>query len=284
MVRGRISAGGYDQLGMIRSTPMWHERSPFPRVLLLVALAVGPVFSASAQLSVSLLQDGVEVAGGALLAAASLGFHASTLEMPVDIDRVNGFDRLAMFGYSRGLDTASDYVSVAAAILPFALAFGITGDQSIAAGVIYLEVMSEAFFAKNTMKFLFPRVRPWVYLAPATGSVPDVWEGNDSFPSGHATLAFAAASFGITVAILDLPPDSPWLIPFTVTEAGLAALSASFRVFSGMHFMTDVIVGAALGAAIGLALPLVHTSWTGGSIGRSIAPSQFEVPLFAVAL
>jgi membrane-associated phospholipid phosphatase len=269
---------------MIASRSMRHPRSSVPRMFLLVMFAIGPVLTAPAQLSVSLLQDSVSAAGGALLAAASLGFHASTQELPVDIDRVNGFDRLAMFGYSRGLDKASDYISAAAAVLPLALAFGITGDQSIAAGVIYFEVMSEAFFAKNTMKFLFPRVRPWVYLAPETGSVPDTWEGNDSFPSGHATLAFAAASFGITVALLDLPPDSPWMIPFVATEAGLAALGASFRLFSGMHFLTDVLVGAAVGTAIGIALPLVHTSWTGGSIGKSVAPAQFAVPLFAIAL
>ena len=247
-------------------------------------LAVGPVLCAPAQLAVSLVPDSVSVAGGALLAAASLGFHASTQELPVDIDKVNGFDRLAMFGYSRGFDQASDYVSAAALALPLALAFGIGQDQSIAAGVIYLEVMSNAYFAKNTMKFLFPRVRPWVYLAPATGSAPAVSEGNDSFPSGHTTLVFAAAAFGITVAALDLPSGSPWLLPFTVTEASLAALTASFRVFSGMHFMTDVIAGAALGTAIGLVIPLVHTSWTGGSIGRSIAAPRFELPVLAVAL
>jgi membrane-associated phospholipid phosphatase len=247
-------------------------------------LAVGPVLSAPAQLSVSLVPDTVSVAGGALLAAASLGFHASTQELPVDIGLVNGFDRLAMFVYSKGLDQASDYIAAATAALPLALAFGIGQDQSIAAGVIYLEVMSNAYFAKNTLKFLFPRVRPWVYLAPDTGSVPEVWGGNDAFPSGHVTLAFAAAAFGITVAALDLPSGSPWLLPFAVTEASLAVLTASFRVFSGMHFMTDVIAGAALGTAIGLVLPLVHTSWTGGSIGRTLAPPRFEVPVLSLAL
>ena len=254
-------------------------------MLLLIALAVGPVLSAPAQLSVSLLQDGVSLGGGVLLAAASLGLPASTQELPVDIDKVNGFDRLAMFGYSKALDQASDYVSAAAIALPLALAFGVSSDQSIAAGVIYLEVMSNAFFAKNTMKFLFPRVRPWVYLAPVTGSAPDIWEGNNSFPSGHATLAFAAAAFGITVAILDLPTGSPWLVPFTVTESTLAVVTASFRVFSGQHFMTDVIAGAALGAAIGIALPMIHTSVTGGSIGaKSLAAPRIEVPLLSVAL
>ncbi|MGA2639370.1 MAG: phosphatase PAP2 family protein [Spirochaetia bacterium] len=259
-------------------------RSAHLRAALLVLLALGPVFSAPAQLSVSLIPDGVSAAGGALLAAASLGLHGSTQEMPVDMDRVSRFDRLAMFSYSPGLDVASSVAQYAAAALPLALAFGISQDQAFAAGVIYFEVLSRSFFAKNTLKFLFPRVRPWVYLAPVSGSVPEVWEGNDSFPSGHATLAFAAAAFGVTVAAVDLPSGSPWLLPFAATEVSLAVLTASLRVFSGMHFMTDVIAGAALGTVIGVALPLTHTAWTGGSIGKSIPALRFEVPILALAL
>jgi membrane-associated phospholipid phosphatase len=254
------------------------------RALLSALLILGPVLCAPAQLSVSLVPDGLSAAEGALLAAASLGLHASTQEMPVDVERVNGFDRLSMFGYSHGLDSASDLTQYAAAALPLALALLVTQDQALAAGVIYFEVLSRAFFAKNAMKFLFPRVRPWLYLAPVTGSVPEVWEGNDSFPSGHSTFAFASAAFGITVAVLDLPSGSPWLLPFAATEAGLAVLTGSLRVASGMHFMTDVLVGAALGTAIGIALPLMHTSWTGGSVGKSAAAARFEIPILAFAL
>ncbi len=263
---------------------MQSARSSVLRAFILVLLAIGPVASAPAQLSVSLVPDSVSLAGGALLAAASLGLHASTQEMPVDIDRVNSFDRLAMFGYSPELDLASDVAQYAAAALPLVLALAISQDQAIAAGIIYAEVLSRAFFAKNTLKFLFPRVRPWIYMAPVTGSVPDVWGGNDSFPSGHATMAFAAAAFGITVAALELPSSSPWFVPFVATEASLAVITASFRVFSGMHFMTDVIAGAALGTAIGIALPLVHTTNTGGSIGKSVSSLRLEVPLLAFAL
>ncbi|MGA2479724.1 MAG: phosphatase PAP2 family protein, partial [Spirochaetia bacterium] len=258
-------------------------RAPLRKVLLFLLLASGPVVSAPAQMSVSLLPDGVSLAGGAILALASEGFHPSMQEMPVNIDMVNGFDRLAMFGYSRGFDVASDVLQYTAVALPLTLAFGIGQDQAIAAGVIYIEVMSRALFAKNTGKFLFPRVRPWVYLAPETGSVPETWEGNDSFPSGHATMTFAAAAFGITVAVLDLPSGSPWLVPFIATEASLAVLTGTFRVVSGMHFMTDVIAGAAIGTLIGIALPLVHTSMTGGTIGQPRA-LRVDVPLLALAL
>jgi undecaprenyl-diphosphatase len=234
-------------------------------------------------MTVSLLPDGVSVAGGALLAAFSLGLPFSTQALPVEMDRVNGFDRLAMFGYSRGLDVASDVLQYTTAVLPLALALGMSQDQAVAAGVIYFEVLSNSFFAKNALKFLLPRVRPWVYLAPESGAVPETWEGNDSFPSGHATMAFAAAAYGITVAVMDLPSGSPWLLPFAVTEASLAVLTASFRVFSGMHFMTDVLAGALIGTVIGVALPLIHTSWTGGSIGQQRS-TRVEIPVLGLAI
>lgn len=61
-----------------------------------------------------------------------------------------------------------------------------------------------------------------------------------SFPSGHSLNASAAG----TVIALAFPGLGP--IAFLVA----VSVSAS-RVFLGLHFVTDVVVGAALGAAIG---------------------------------
>jgi len=67
----------------------------------------------------------------------------------------------------------------------------------------------------------------------AVGGLPN----SSSFPSAHATTAFAAAT---VVAILAPRLRVPALV--------LAALVAVSRVYLGVHFVSDVLAGAVLGA------------------------------------
>jgi undecaprenyl-diphosphatase len=67
-----------------------------------------------------------------------------------------------------------------------------------------------------------------------------------SMPSGHATTVFAAA-----VALSLLAPRLRW------PALGLAVLVALSRVYLGVHFWSDIAVGAVLGAAIGAAIAVV---------------------------
>lgn len=64
-----------------------------------------------------------------------------------------------------------------------------------------------------------------------------------SFPSGHATVAFASA----TVLALAVP-RLRWPL------YALAALIAFSRVYVGVHYPFDVLAGAVLGVAIAIAL------------------------------
>lgn len=68
---------------------------------------------------------------------------------------------------------------------------------------------------------------------------------SSSFPSGHATTAFAAA-----VAVAVLMPR------FRVAAVALAFVVALSRVYLGVHFVLDVLAGAVLGTLIGLAVGL----------------------------
>ena len=64
-----------------------------------------------------------------------------------------------------------------------------------------------------------------------------------SFPSGHAAVCFACA---VMLALLVPKLAGPVLV--------LAAAIAYSRVYLGVHYPLDVIAGAALGAAVAIAL------------------------------
>lgn len=100
-----------------------------------------------------------------------------------------------------------------------------------------------SFFAASAVNYvlkdLVGRDRPPAAIGfdPLVG-VP----GSPSFPSGHAMTAFAAAA-----AVAVLAPRLRWPV------LALAALIGFSRVYLGVHFWLDVLVGGALGLAIGAA-------------------------------
>ncbi len=183
--------------------------------------------------------------------------RASTRDVLGTPDRadVNGFDRLAMFDYSSGLNTTADVVMFTTMLAPAAFGFLLPFEDTVTAAVIYVETLAFADAAKNTFKLLIPRYRPYMYSGGA--SDVDSRENDQSFLSGDSTMAFAAAT--ATVYLFSVYfPGSPWLVPLAAGAYGLATLTATLRVVAGMHFMTDVAAGAVLGTAIGYAVPFLH--------------------------
>ena len=63
-----------------------------------------------------------------------------------------------------------------------------------------------------------------------------------SFPSGHSTTAFAVT--------LSLGCFYPEIMPVLIVLAANVAIS---RVVSGMHFLSDVVVGSGIGTLLGYA-------------------------------
>ncbi len=101
--------------------------------------------------------------------------------------------------------------------------------------------------SSGLLKTVFERDRPFV-VEPEPG--PIVREpASFSFPSGHATVAFAAA----VVLAATLPR-------LAVPAFVLAAAIAWSRVVTGVHYPLDVLGGALLGLAVGaLALTALRT-------------------------
>ena len=106
-----------------------------------------------------------------------------------------------------------------------------------------------------TLKYLTSRQRP-DYIDPKTNVADPVFHGpfykfskqttgksNSSFPSGHTTAVFAAA----TVYAMEYR-NHPWIPVFAYSFATLVGIS---RITEAKHWPTDVLVGAALGILSG---------------------------------
>ncbi len=78
---------------------------------------------------------------------------------------------------------------------------------------------------------------------------------NDSFPSGHAALAFAAASY----FDVRYGAENRTLVPIAYGAAALTALS---RVEARKHFAGDVAAGALIGLAMGRTFTTAYTNLT----------------------
>jgi membrane-associated phospholipid phosphatase len=98
--------------------------------------------------------------------------------------------------------------------------------------------------------------------------------GYRSFYSGHVALTFTALS----AAAFTINERFGWtLVPWLVT--GLVGASVAVeRVAAGWHFPTDVMVGAVMGTAVGVLVPLIHLRRLG------IMPTLSMLPGGQVAL
>lgn len=90
------------------------------------------------------------------------------------------------------------------------------------------------------VKAIVKRPRPALEGLPPLGGAPSLL----SFPSAHATSSFAVATAMTRVA------------PEAAVAFVLAAALALGRPYLGMHYPSDILVGAILGVALGLVVPL----------------------------
>jgi len=119
--------------------------------------------------------------------------------------------------------------------------------------------------AQGPLKALVRRKRPW---ALKTVRVVGPKTADFSFPSGHTSGSFAAASALATF----YPERAPLLISAAV------AVGAS-RVYLGHHYVTDVLAGAGLGSAVGL----VCAGLLQSRVGQSVDRLADELPVLAAA-
>jgi membrane-associated phospholipid phosphatase len=136
---------------------------------------------------------------------------------------------------SRTADYARPWILIGAILFTFG---GRSGKRAAMRGLGSLAVTSA--LVNLVLKPLFRRTRP------ALGHVPKVRQltrqpRSTSLPSGHAASAFAFAT-GVS---LELPQAAPPI-------AMLAATVAYSRIYTGVHYPSDVVAGAVVGTSVAL--------------------------------
>lgn len=169
--------------------------------------------------------------------AFGLGMGLTAGLHPLDDDLQNSFEANALFGKT-GNDiigwTLSPYTIGGVSFFTW-VAAAHTGHPKLS---LTTKAMTEAILLSMSIdaiaKVSFRRERP-------DG-------GNFSFPSGHATAAFAAA--GVLTTFYGWKAGVP--------SYALASLVSISRIDSDKHFLSDVVMGAVLGSVIGIGTARWH--------------------------
>lgn len=130
-----------------------------------------------------------------------------------------------------------------------------------------VEALIYANVLTNALKFGFGRQRPW---QGEDAFVFRPFSGNTSFPSGHATTAFAAIT--------------PWILYYPNTATVLAITLATGTAFSRIplkyHWPSDVMAGALIGFSTASWLVRRHQQGdTSSNLTFHVAPQSFSLRL-----
>ena len=157
-----------------------------------------------------------------------------------DIDalqKVNGWNNKFVRNYNKVISQTEPYVAIGVPVA-MAVASWIKHDKELLKDALYVGTsVAGAFVVTYGMKYLVDRERPY-----------DRWpdrvhvysrENSPSFPSGHTATAFALA----TSLCVRYPK---W---YVIAPSALWACSVGVsRMNEGVHYPSDVLAGAAIGA------------------------------------
>jgi membrane-associated phospholipid phosphatase len=208
--------------------------------------------------SIHLLSDSAIILTGA---AVTAGAYASEYQIinqscPCDPNGINFLDKNVVANTNHAADILANYTVTLAVILPVLadyLDVGLT--KAFAEDIfVYSEVLSINFGLVTIAKFGVQRPYPYMYQRSFGSGYQS--EPNDylSFYSAHTSTTFSALSAAaVTLNLRHGKEVWPWLV-----TGALGTSVAVELVISAEHFISDVIVGAFMGAAEGILIPLDH--------------------------
>ena len=158
------------------------------------------------------------------------------------VRRINSWDSGFVRNYNKVVSKTAPYVAVSVPVAMAAVAL-INDNQDLLEDAVYVGTsVAGAVAVTYGMKYLFDRRRPYEKYPDRIH--PFSLEDSPSFPSGHTSTAFALA----TSLSIRYPK---W---YVIAPSALWACSVGVsRMNEGVHYPTDVLAGAALGAGCAVA-------------------------------
>lgn len=205
-------------------------------------------------------QDGVSVGAAGVLAVipqlARLPHGPPSCPvLPCDPSGLLGIDHAGLHTFSAPARTASTILLVGVGGLAgLASLEGANAARVRAHVAVFANAVGWTAATTEWLKVIAHRNRPVLYTANALAASSDP-DNRRSFPSEHASLAFAAATTYLMVAEREhLPHRTRNAVLLYAGALGVAAL----RVAAGQHFPTDVVGGALLGSGVGWVVARTH--------------------------
>jgi membrane-associated phospholipid phosphatase len=181
----------------------------------------------------------------------------------------SGIDALVEPRFEPGTGKISDvllYGTIGGGLVAGSLSNGLDSSSAAVRAGIMAEVFCANAITTELVKLAVRRPRPYTALDP------EDWPGLEeelasvdsemSFPSGHTShVAAMAVGAARLQQLTDAPSSRIW-----AGYAGAAALGTSaamLRVKAGVHHPSDVVAGAAIGAAAGWLVPTLHRRTAG---------------------
>jgi undecaprenyl-diphosphatase len=187
-------------------------------------------------------------------------------EIPTYLNRndVNAFDRWLMFPFNINFQNARIPLMMvynsSIIIPPLILSWGnLKGnlDVWLTYGVMFTQGFFLTYGSKELIGRIVHRYRPYLYFDEPYNFPWLDNRFNRSFPSGGTAVSFMPAAF-LSVTFSQEFPDSRWKIPVVAGSFTLASVVGVTRIFSGDHFLTDVLAGAVIGTFYGWLIPTLH--------------------------
>ena len=158
------------------------------------------------------------------------------------VHQINSWDGKFIRNYNKVVSESEPYLAVGVP-MAMALAAWIKNDRGLLKDAVYVGTsVAGAFALTYGLKYIVDRARP--YESYPDRIHPYSLESDSSFPSGHTATAFALA----TSLCIRYPK---W---YVIAPSALWACSVGVsRMNEGVHYPTDVLAGAALGAGFAVA-------------------------------